>query len=54
MKHMDNFCNGRKPSLAPVNSTLFAVSKHEWDTKEDTGDSMIMHCMYCEIPKDTS
>ena len=29
-----------KPSCATVKSTLFAVSKDEWDTKEDTGKSM--------------
>ena len=28
------------PSLAIAKSTLFAVSKDEWDTKEDTGKSM--------------
>ena len=30
----------RKPSNATAKSTLFAVSKDEWDTKEDTGKSM--------------
>ena len=29
-----------KPSCANTKSTLFAVSKDEWDTKEDTGNSM--------------
>ena len=29
-----------KPSCANAKSTLFAVSKDEWDTKEDTGRSM--------------
>ena len=29
-----------KPSRATVKSTLFAVSKDEWGTKEDTGKSM--------------
>ena len=32
-------CEG-KPSRAIAKSTLFAVSKDEWDTKEDTGKSM--------------
>ena len=30
----------RKLSCAITKSTLFAVSKEEWDTKEDTGKSM--------------
>ena len=29
-----------KPSRAIAKLTLFAVSKDEWDTKEDTGKSM--------------
>ena len=29
-----------EPSCAITKSTLFAVSKDEWDTKEDTGKSM--------------
>ena len=29
-----------KPSRAIAKSTLFAVSKDEWDAKEDTGKSM--------------
>ena len=29
-----------KPSCAITKLTLFAVSKDEWDTKEDTGKSM--------------
>ena len=29
-----------KPSHATTKSTFFAVSKDEWDTKEDTGKSM--------------
>ena len=40
MKNMDNFCYGGKPSCATTKLTLFAVSKDEWDTKEDTGKSM--------------
>ena len=30
----------RKPTHATNESTLFAVSEDEWDTKEDTGKSM--------------
>jgi len=30
----------RKPSRATTKSTLFAVSKDKWNTKEDTGKSM--------------
>ena len=37
---MDNFCYAKKPSHATTKSTLFTVSKGEWDTKEeDTGKS---------------
>ena len=37
MKNTDNFRYEGKPSRATTISTLFAVSKDEWDTKEDTG-----------------
>ena len=40
MTNMDDFCYEGKPSRAIAKSTLFAVSKDEWDTKEDTGKSM--------------
>ena len=40
MKNTDNFLYGGKPSHATAKSTLFTVSKDEWDTKEDTGKSM--------------
>ena len=40
MKSMDDFHYEGKPSCATTKSTLFAVSKDEWDTKEDTGKSM--------------
>ena len=40
MKNMDDFCYEGKPSHATTQSTLFAVSKDEWDTKEDTGKPM--------------
>ena len=40
MKNTDNFCYEGKPSRATAKSTLFVVSKDEWDTKEDTGKSM--------------
>ena len=39
-KNTDNFCYEGKPSRATTKSTLFAVSKEEWDTKEDTSKSM--------------
>ena len=38
--NMDDFRYEGKPSRAIAKSTLFAVSKDEWDTKEDTGKSM--------------
>ena len=40
MKNTDDFRYEGKPSHAITKSTLFAVSKDEWDTKEDTGKSM--------------
>ena len=40
MKNMDNFRYEGKPSCATTKSTPYAVSKDEWDTKEDTGKSM--------------
>ena len=40
MKIMDDFRYEEKPSRATAKLTLFAVSKDEWDTKEDTGKSM--------------
>ena len=40
MKNTDDFCYEGKPSRAITKSTLFTVSKDEWDTNEDTGKSM--------------
>ena len=40
MKNTDDFRYEGKPSHATAKSTLFAVSKDEWDTKEDTSKSM--------------
>ena len=40
MKNMDDFCYEGKPSCATAKLAPFAVSKDEWDTKEDTGKSM--------------
>ena len=40
MKNTDDFRYEGKPSHVTAKSTLFAVSKDEWDTKEDTGKSM--------------
>ena len=50
---MGDFCCKGKPSCATVKSTLFAVSKDEWDTKEDTGKSMKNALLYCRMPKGT-
>ena len=44
-------CYKRKPSCATTNLALFAVSKDEWDTKEDTKSPWRMHCTYCGMPK---
>ena len=56
MKNTDDFHYKRKPSCAIAKSILFAVSKDEWDTKEDTGKSMknALYIDCCGIPKDTS
>ena len=40
MKNTDDSHYEGKPSRATTKLTLFAVSKDEWDTKEDTGKSM--------------
>ena len=40
MKNTDDFHYEGKLSHATAKSTLFAVSKDEWNTKEDTGKSM--------------
>ena len=40
MKNTDNSHNEGKPSHATAKSTSFAVSKDEWNTKEDAGKSM--------------
>ena len=40
MKNADDFRYEGKPSRAIAKSTLFAVSKDEWDTKENIGKSM--------------
>ena len=50
-KNTDDFCYEGKPSCAIAKSTLFAVSKDEWDTKEDTGKSM-KNALY--VPRGTS
>ena len=39
-ENMDDFRYEGKPSRATAKPTLFAVSKDEWDTKEDTGKSL--------------
>ena len=54
MNNMDDFRYKGKPSCATSKSTLFAVSKDEWDTKEDTGKSMKNTLYtYCGMPKGT-
>ena len=40
MTNTDDFRYEGKPSHAIAKSTLFTVSKDEWNTKEDTGKSM--------------
>ena len=53
-ENKDDFHYEGKPSHSTVKLTLLAVNKGEWDTKEDTGKSMRMHCMYCSMPIGTS
>jgi len=45
----------RKPSCAATESTLFAVSKDEWNTKEGTGtvSPQRIYCTYFGMPKGT-
>jgi len=40
--------------MPTTKSTLFAVSKDEWHTKEDTGKSLRMPCVYCSMPEGAS
>ena len=56
MKNMDNFRYKGKPSRDTTKLTLFAVSKDDWDTKEDTDKSMknALYCTYFGMPKGTS
>ena len=52
MKNTNDFHYKGKPSHA---TAPFAVSKDEWDTKEDTGKSMKNALYtYCGMPKGTS
>ena len=53
MKNMDDFHYKGKPSCATAKLTLFAVSKDEWDTKEDTDKSMKNALYVCGMPKGT-
>ena len=40
MKNTDDSHHKRKPSFTTTKSTLLAVSKDDWNTKEDSGKSM--------------
>ena len=53
MTNTDNFHYEGKPSHAIAKSTLFAVSKDEWDTKEDTSKSMKNALYVLRMPKGT-
>ena len=55
MKNTDDFCYEGKPLHATAKSTLFAVNKNEWNTREDTGKSM-KNALYAlrYMPKGTS
>ena len=47
-ENTDDFCYEGKASRDTAKSTLFAASKDEWDTKEDTGKSM-KNALYQEL-----
>ena len=47
MTNTDDFRYEGKPSRAIAKSTLFALSKDEWDTKEDT-EECIVHTAVCQ------
>ena len=51
---MDDFPFEGKPSCATAKSTLFAVSKDEWDTRRTLVSPRRMHCTYSGMPKGTS
>ena len=55
MTNTGDFCYKGKPSRAITKSTLFAVSKDEWDTKEDTKEDSMKNALYtyCGMPKGT-
>ena len=44
----------RKPSCATAKSALFTVSKDEWNTKEEIGNSMKNTLYVLQVPKGTS
>ena len=46
-ENTDDFHYEGKPSRAIAKSTLFAVSKDEWDTKEDTG-KFVKNALYVQ------
>ena len=56
MKNTDNFCYEGKPSHATAKFTPLAVSKDEWDTKENSGKSMknTLCVPWYDMPKGTS
>ena len=55
--HYEKYYYEWKPSHTTAKLTPFAVSKDEWDTKEDTGKSMknalYVVTTYCGMPKGT-
>ena len=48
MKNTYDFCYEGKPSRATAKSALFAVSKDEWDTKEDTMKNALYVLQYAK------
>jgi len=47
-------CTEGSLRYATTKLTVFTVIKDEWNTKECTGKSRIMHWTYCGMPKGTS
>ena len=54
MKKYRQFPLQREAITCYYQLTLFAVSKDEWDIKEDTGKFMKYALTYCSMPKGTS
>ena len=50
MKNTNNFHYERKPSRTTTKLTLFTIGKDEWDTKQDTGNSIVCIAICQKVP----